>query len=181
MSLILDALRRAEDARDRDLGRRISHGLPLKPRPRWPIWMVWGVLVLLIAAGSVWWFAMPRSTVAEPPAAPVARASVPERDPPRGSSLADIPLPAPTPEPVEIPRSHAPLLHELPEALRVTVPALTVNAHVWTEDPSRRFVLLDMQRYREGDRVRDGLQLVAILPEGVELDWRGTRFRLLSQ
>lgn len=181
MSLILDALRRAEDARDRDLGRRISHGLPLRERRRWPMWMFFGVLVLVAAGVSAWWLTLPSGTVEGVPVQPVARVNVPAHVPARGSSLADIPLPSPASQAVEAPRSQAPLLHELPQAIRVTVPALTVNAHVWTQDPSRRFVLLNMQRFRDGDRVQDGLQLVTILPEGVELDWQGTRFRLLSQ
>jgi len=181
MSLILDALRRAEEARDRDLGRRISHGLPLKKHRRWPIWMLLVVLVLVAGGISAWRLSLPVGTIEGIASEPAVRVVAPTLNPPRGSSLADIPLPTPASQPIEAPRSRAPLLHELPEAIRMTVPALTVNAHVWTQDPSRRFVLLDMQRFRDGDRVRDGLQLVAILPEGVELDWQGTRFRLLSQ
>jgi hypothetical protein len=41
--------------------------------------------------------------------------------------------------------------------------------------------VIDMQRLRAGDRVRGGLRVVDITPDGAELDWRGTRFRVLAQ
>lgn len=144
------------------------------------------VLAALAVAATVWWVSKNRETVLSSASAPVEISAPAPVLASRDSSLADIAVPLPAPMPVEsvapLPaRSMAPLLHELSESVRATVPALSLNAHVWSEDPARRFVMVDMRRLRDGEMVREGLRVVAILPEGVEFDWRGTRFRVLSQ
>lgn len=173
MSLILDALRRADRSRERDVGRRVTEAMPPRARPRsLSLVVLFSVLAASIAAGAVAWFARP--TLTPPP-------RIVEVTPPvRGSSLAEIAVPARTAAEVAA-RPPAPLLSTLSAALRASVPPLAVNAHVWSDDPAKRFIMLNGHLYREGDVVQDGLRLVAVLADGAELEWRGVRFRVPAQ
>ncbi|MCA1798858.1 MAG: general secretion pathway protein GspB [Xanthomonadaceae bacterium] len=187
MSLILDALRRAEAGRGRDLGQRLAQPLPphARRKRRSGARLLFGALI--VAAGVFGWVLLSPVTDQSPPEsaqvplpepAPAAPATPSAVSPARGSSLAEIALPVAE---REAPVSSAPLLLQLPDDIRATVPELAVNAHFWSADPARRFIVLNMGRYRDGDAVRDGLRVIAVLPEGAELDWRGTRFRINAQ
>lgn len=135
MSLILDALRRAERARDKDLTRRISEsGAPrLRPerRSRLP------VIVLGIASAVVALLLWPRPAPdADPPAtvetsadaSPQAALQLPATTNARGSSLADIDIPE-TPTETTTPGPQAPMFSDLPAAQRAAIPAVSVDAH----------------------------------------------------
>jgi general secretion pathway protein B len=74
-----------------------------------------------------------------------------------------------------------PGLERLPAAQRSVVESLRINIHAYATDPSRRFVLIDMRRYREGDRLEAGPTLRAITPDGVVLDYLGNRIHLPRQ
>lgn len=51
-----------------------------------------------------------------------------------------------------------------------------MDVHVYDSDPSRRFVLVDLQKFREGDRLPNGAVIEKILPDGIQLSYQGTRF-----
>jgi general secretion pathway protein B len=55
-----------------------------------------------------------------------------------------------------------------------TVPRMDV--HVYDTDPQRRFVLVELQKYREGDRLPNGVVIEKILPDGIQLSYQGTSF-----
>jgi hypothetical protein len=178
MSLILDALRRAERARDKDLTRRISEsGAPsLRPRHRSWLPVMLAVTVVILVATVLWVSDEPDpvpATVAEPLPAqqPVTIA--------RGSSLAEISVPEPEPLPATaVPRATTPMFAELSATQRASIPSISIDAHFWSADPARRFVMLNMARFSAGDLVRPGLRVVEIHADSVEFDWQGTRFRL---
>ncbi len=177
MSLILDALRRAERGRARDLGQRIGQAFPPRAKRghRWTLPVVTvAIVAAAVTAGVALW----------PRPGPDVAAVAPPPDPPRvpaGSSLAEIPVPDHGPA-LELPTvERAPLLQELPAAVRADIPRVSLDAHFWSPDPDRRFVMVGMARFRAGDRMPDGMRVNEILPEGVEFDWRGTRFRILAQ
>jgi hypothetical protein len=73
---------------------------------------------------------------------------------------------------------HAPALSQMPEDYRAGLPALTINVHAWTEQPGQRFILINMQRYAEGDRLREGPLVRQITRDGVVLEHRGEIFSL---
>jgi len=58
----------------------------------------------------------------------------------------------------------------------VTLPRLDV--HVYSEDPQRRFILVDLDKYREGETLESGLELIEIQPDGIILSHEGRRFRV---
>jgi general secretion pathway protein B len=58
---------------------------------------------------------------------------------------------------------------------------LHLDVHVYSDQPSERFVLINMQKYNEGGRLQEGPVVDAITPDGVILSFRGQRFRMDSQ
>ena len=51
-----------------------------------------------------------------------------------------------------------------------------MDVHVYDTDPSRRFILVNLQKFREGDRLPNGAMIEKILPDGIQLSYQGTRF-----
>ena len=66
----------------------------------------------------------------------------------------------------------------LPTDLRQGLPALHLDVHGYAPKPAERFVVINLQRYRIGDSLPEGLQVVDIVPQGVILEFHGTRFLL---
>jgi general secretion pathway protein B len=55
---------------------------------------------------------------------------------------------------------------------------LHLDIHVYSEQPADRFVFINMVRHREKSRLAEGPVVEEITPEGVILDYSGTRFLL---
>jgi general secretion pathway protein B len=73
-----------------------------------------------------------------------------------------------------------PSLEELRLKGSVNLPALHIDLHVYNESPSRRFVSINMNKYRENERLTEGPVLREITPEGVVLEYEGKAFALLQ-
>lgn len=70
-----------------------------------------------------------------------------------------------------------PSVAELPAAERGQLPELKLTMHMWNQQPAQRFVILDGNRYGEGDRV--GAAVISrIDPDGVILELNGRAVRL---
>ncbi len=55
---------------------------------------------------------------------------------------------------------------------------IAMDVHVYATQAAQRFVLINMNRYQEGQQLPEGVVVEAITPEGVILSHHGTRFRL---
>ena len=66
-------------------------------------------------------------------------------------------------------------LRDMPSGYRADFPSLNVDVHVYNDEPQRRFVLLNLRRYREGQTLSEGPKLVEIQPDGIVFDFRGER------
>ena len=101
--------------------------------------------------------------------------------------------PAPEPEPVVEPAPTAPVqprpqpsftLAALPTADelhangQLQMAELHLDIHVYSEKPEERFVFINMVKHREKSRLAEGPVVQEITPEGVILDYSGTRFLL---
>jgi len=58
---------------------------------------------------------------------------------------------------------------------------LRLDVHVFSDQPQKRFVLINMHKYKQGEKLQEGPQLDEITPEGAVLSFRGQRFRLQAQ
>jgi general secretion pathway protein B len=103
---------------------------------------------------------MPESPAPVP--APAARQSAPA-------------VPAATPAPVES-AAGLPYWDDLSLEFRSGFTAPRIDVHVYDTDPQRRFILVELKKYREGDRLASGALLEKITPEGVQLSVRGKQF-----
>lgn len=63
-------------------------------------------------------------------------------------------------------------LEQVPAARRRELPPLAVGGSVWSENAATRFVIIDGQLLREGDRLNAQLVLERIAPRAAVLRWR---------
>lgn len=71
-----------------------------------------------------------------------------------------------------------PSLYELQLNDEVALPDLHVDIHVFSTEPSDRFVFINMNKYRENDQLNEGPIVREITRDGVILDHRGQAFSL---
>jgi general secretion pathway protein B len=118
---------------------------------------------------------------AAPPPAVIAPASPRDAEPiaplaEKSQSLADaIPKQQPAPTGPTLP-SVAALL-----AQGVDVPPLKLELHAYSDTPAERFVFINGRKYKEGERLADGPEVVRIEPNGVVLSQHGQRFQLAPE
>ncbi|MES9964497.1 MAG: general secretion pathway protein GspB [Candidatus Sedimenticola sp. 20ELBAFRAG] len=72
-----------------------------------------------------------------------------------------------------------PLLMTLPYKFQKTLPELTINVHAFSEDPASRYVILNMKRYRESDKTKEGMRVVSIRENSLVLEYGQRKFRIL--
>ena len=112
---------------------------------------------------------LPAQPQAEQPQAEQPQAEQPQAEqPPRPAVKADAPA---LPVWPQIP-TH--LFQQLSGNLRLDV-------HVFSDQPQKSFVLINMRKYRQGEKLQEGPQLDEITAEGVILSFSGQRFRLQAQ
>ena len=114
------------------------------------------------------------ATAASPPSGPAVTATDAPLSPANTPTPASAPAPAPASPPT---RSTIARLSELPPEERKQLPAMKLSMHMWNERPAQRFVIIDGQRYVEGDRIGSAV-VDAIDGDGVILDLNGRAVRL---
>jgi general secretion pathway protein B len=68
--------------------------------------------------------------------------------------------------------------YELPQELRNKLDLPRLDVHVYSEEPQGRFILVNLEKYREGETLASGLVLEEILPDGMVMSYQGERFRV---
>ena len=119
----------------------------------------------------------PRVTVpVQPP--PAALPALPASRPP--APVATVVPSATTPTPPRATGSTpgVPAWDELSLEFRSQFSLPHLDVHVYADEPRRRFILVDLQKYREGDTLENGAVLEEILPDSIQLNYEGTRFRM---
>lgn len=74
--------------------------------------------------------------------------------------------------------SGIPTLYELPFAARRALPEITVTMHMFSDDPERRFALINGVRVQDGQALDGGVEVVRVLPNGVQVRFESTEFIL---
>lgn len=191
MSFILEALKKSEEERLRQQNPSAlptSAPQPSRSTPPW-VWIVLGLLAINLAILVA--LLLKPSTVTDTSiaVAQAATTSIQPRSPEAQGSLvvraAEITAVErnPTVQTTAAlvaniePRSLASLpTRDQQLAAGANLPAATLNLHVYDADPTKRFVLLNGERLREGDTSRKGLKALSITPEGVVLSYGGASF-----
>ena len=66
--------------------------------------------------------------------------------------------------------------YELPLEFRNSLDLPRLDLHVYSDEPQDRFILVNLKKYREGERLESGLVLEEILPDGMVMSYQGERF-----
>jgi general secretion pathway protein B len=91
-------------------------------------------------------------------------------------SMPASPAPAPVAVSKSAPHKPEPISYwELPDAIREEVPVIKFSVLVYANNPKDRFVLINGQRYGEGDTM-SGLHLEEIRRDGVVISYRLYKF-----
>jgi general secretion pathway protein B len=131
----------------------------------------------------------PAPGTVEPPAAPVSAAPTASRLPapltPPPTSTASSPssarpVPPASTKPAKPQLAPADRTASLPDYSHVSagLPALRLDLHSYSDQPSQRYALINMHKVREGDTLPEGARVLQILPDGVVLSYQGTEFVL---
>lgn len=205
MSYILDALKKSERERSLGHVPTLStvHSYPKSHASRRWSWLVLVLSIMLVLIGVAIYGVMfwgqddvvqsaSEKTHTESASASAGRVSQPQKpaspaatkpaltnvDPPQAEMK--------RPEPVEPPSSRVatttqssssyPTLDDLDEGMRQRLSNIVVNVVSYSEQPSRRFVMINQKIYRRGQSVNGQLEVVAIKPQGAILRFQGREF-----
>lgn len=207
MSFILDALKKSETERQRRDAPGIASIPETSQKPgnaRWP-WIVGGLLVInLVVLAAIMMRPGPApgqsATVAATPApasepAPetfsdtvreakrstppsVTEPAVPEVS--EAEAVVEIPVEtvAAPPAPVRPVTEGLPTFNELRANGQLPLSDMHLDIHVYSDQPADRFVFVNMSKYKESATLSEGPRVSEIVPDGVVLDYMGTRFLL---
>jgi general secretion pathway protein B len=120
-----------------------------------------------------------------PLAAEVAAGPPPDASPPPAPDPSLLPAaPLPTQAYGWPPRQQAagaslvPRIDTLPPQATAGLPELNLDLHIYSTDPAQRAAFINGARYRAGDQLPQGVDVVDITHEGVVLRYRGQQFLL---
>jgi len=115
------------------------------------------------------------SLPADPPAVPgqIEAAALP---PAPAVTAVELPVQAPAPVVRDAGADELPYWGELTLEFRQEFSPPRLDVHVYADEPARRFILVKLRKYREGERLESGALLEEIMPDGLRLSYRGTRF-----
>ncbi len=71
-----------------------------------------------------------------------------------------------------------PLLSETEYDFQAQLPEMHLDVHVYKDRKKDRFVLINMDKYREGQKMSNGTVIEAIVVDGVMMNYQGQRFLL---
>ncbi len=124
----------------------------------------------------------PREPVYVPPVAPARRPPPRVQQLPSATPSAAVVESTPAytsaapPQPAAT--SDVPEWNDLSLEFRSGLSMPSIDVHVYSDDPGRRFILMDLQKYREGETLGNGAVLEEILPDSIQLYYQGSRFRV---
>lgn len=99
---------------------------------------------------------------------PAAEAETPSSDSDDGNAL-DVDL------------LDVPLLIEKPFEFQQAMPKISIDVHVYSDDVQRRFAIINMKKFRERDKIEEGLYVHTITADGVVLQFRNELVKLRAR
>ncbi len=84
------------------------------------------------------------------------------------------------PEPIQMQTetTEIPWLSEMPHSFRRHVPAIDINVFVYSDQPENRFIMVSMQKFRVGQKIASGMELIEIQPNAIVVKYDGRRFKI---
>lgn len=61
---------------------------------------------------------------------------------------------------------------------RAGLPVPSIDVHVFAREPERRFVLVNLRKYQQGDTLESGAVIETILADGIVLSYQGQQYRV---
>jgi general secretion pathway protein B len=180
MSYILDALRKSE--RERAVGNIPTLGTPYVPGVSATRFWLWGTLAAVligvaVVGGYLSW--QDRATTsARAPAKAAAATPAPAAATPAASPVPQQVTAAQAQPASAAPAAPAAASVKAPPPVEEVVPGLTVNVVAYSEDPARRFVMINLKSYKEGEHTVEGAVVEQITPDGAVVNFKGRRIRL---
>lgn len=71
-----------------------------------------------------------------------------------------------------------PALEQMPELFRSQVPPMSFSTHVYSSNRAKSFVVINGQTFGPGAQVFPGIQLEAVVEDGVVFNYQGRRFKM---
>ncbi|MGR8979064.1 MAG: general secretion pathway protein GspB [Gammaproteobacteria bacterium] len=71
-----------------------------------------------------------------------------------------------------------PFLDEMPDEFRHSMPRMTINVFVFTPEPSERFVMINMVKYKVGQKTYDGIEIKDIRKQSLVAGYNGRTFQI---
>ena len=179
MSYILDALKKSE--KERSLGNVPTIGATGQEQQQVPLrWFLLAImgLAVAIALGGGWMLWSSR-----PAQAPVSSVTTAPGSASTGADSATQPVVV-SPTPVQYPGSEgesiaAPLpLFELDNSIRSRIPAIRINVLSYSENSSKRFVMIGQDIFKESEEVYEGVMIEEIRNSDVIFRFENVRFLL---
>lgn len=191
MSLILDALKKSEQQRQREKApslQSIHQSVSVAPKKTFqPWWLLAAFVVVCNFAFFGYWFWQQQHQQITPASAQAPKKPVDAQPIPQSDPQVEVKQSEATAQDIQAeftkisPRGAAPQtsladtsqrveeISELPDSVRNNLPAMTFSFHVYSENPEQRTIIINDRRVREGEEVSPGLRLQAITQDGVIL------------
>lgn len=175
MSYILDALKKSEQERSRHVVASGSEALAESSSAQAVNWrwsMVGLAMIVVLAAVLVFWtddHDLLKSNDAPVRASDIARYVPPDSVEQAAEQAAD--------QPQAIQERNKPFtLMTLPAEVRENLPAISIEGHIFDQEPGERMVIINGSIRHEGQQVTQALKLTEILPDGVRFSFRNHDF-----
>lgn len=83
-----------------------------------------------------------------------------------------------TPGTTPVPDNRIPYFYELPYEFRQSVPKMTINVFVYSSEPSERFVMINMAKYKAGQQTKDAVEIKDIRPQSLVVSYQNQLFQI---
>ncbi|PCI01749.1 MAG: hypothetical protein COB79_03555 [Zetaproteobacteria bacterium] len=183
MSYILDALNKADKERKQSATPASETIIATKPATQSNV--VWFVALIIIVCIVALWFVFQSQEATKPIASAVSSAPTPT--PIKPKSIPSKPAatvqttttftPA-APQDIKKEPQPIPNIMGLDETIRNRLPAINISAHVFSQDATKRMVIINNQVVHEGDYIAADLKLSTIQQHGLELNFEGNTFTM---
>ncbi len=183
MSYILDALNKAEKDRQQQTPASVSSAaIQRKPVPQAK--RKYGLYLMVLGLGvlMLWILLGQKDTSPQQTLTRQETHVIPSKTKPETQPKAVKPQPtqeiATTSNPAPKKVASIPNIMALDSSFRNQLPAITISAHVYSDDADKRMVIINNQVRHEQQYIAEQLQLTRITPHGIELQYQGTSFSM---